>query len=96
NARKNLSKLSGAFMLSISVMAIAGLFLGVGATVAEKAAGVAAVQKIGELLKILGDPVFGALPLLFAAAFVITFTDEAGVAVFAAIIGYLDFSAVQG
>ncbi|UBX97827.1 PTS transporter subunit IIABC [Mycoplasmopsis synoviae] len=96
NVRKILSKLSGAFMLPISVMAIAGLFLGVGATVAEKAAGVAAVQKIGELLKILGDPVFGALPLLFAAAFVIAFTDEAGVAVFAAIIGYLVFSAVQG
>lgn len=32
-AKKFLSRLSGAFMLPISVMAIAGLFLGVGAAI---------------------------------------------------------------
>ncbi|MBW0594580.1 hypothetical protein HUN03_00178 [Mycoplasmopsis anatis] len=96
-ARKILSKISGAFMLPISVMAIAGLFLGVGATISKIGddANIFALQAIGDLIKQFGDPVFGALPLLFAAAFVISFTDEAGVGVFAAVIGYLIFNAVQ-
>lgn len=95
--RKILSKVSGAFMLPISVMAIAGLFLGVGSTIGTigSDANIFALQAIGDLIKQFGDPVFSALPLLFAAAFVISFTDEAGVGVFAAIIGYLVFNAVQ-
>ncbi|ADN68669.1 PTS transporter subunit IIABC [Mycoplasmopsis fermentans] len=105
NFRKILSKISGAFMLPISVMSIAGLFLGVGATISSQSAIVlnnnplSSAAKagivIGDFIKLLGDPIFGAMPLLFAAAFVVAFTDEAGVGVFAAIVGYLVFSAIQ-
>ncbi|MGZ9800597.1 glucose PTS transporter subunit IIA [Mycoplasma sp. AC1221] len=93
--RKVLSKISGAFMLPISVMSIAGLFLGIGAAIATGADEGSTANIIGNLVKQLGDPVFGALPLLFATAFVIAFTDEAGVGVFATIIAFLIFTAVQ-
>lgn len=82
-------------MLPISVMAIAGLFLGVGATIASHSGSNEALEKFGLFIKNLGDPVFGAMPMLFAAAIVVAFTDEAGVGVFAAIIGMLVFSAIQ-
>ncbi|WP_069099822.1 PTS transporter subunit IIABC [Mesomycoplasma ovipneumoniae] len=92
--RKILSKLSGAFMLPISVMSIAGLFLGVGAAIARNANS-GSLKQFGDLIQALGDPIFAGLPVLFAIAFVIAFTDEAGVAVFATVIGYLVFSSVQ-
>lgn len=94
-ARAFLSKLSGAFLLPISVLAIAGLLLGVGATIAGNAGGNKGVEVLGNFIKQLGDPLFGALPLLFTAALAVSFTEEAGVAVFNAIIGYLIFSALQ-
>ncbi|MDW2833854.1 glucose PTS transporter subunit IIA [Mesomycoplasma ovipneumoniae] len=92
--RKILSKISGAFMLPISVMSIAGLFLGVGAAIASNASS-ASLKQFGDFIQALGDPIFGGLPLLFAIAFVIAFTDDAGVAVFATVIGYLVFSSIQ-
>lgn len=82
-------------MLPISVMSIAGLFLGVGAAIAGIDSNNTALVTFGEFIKAFGDPVFAALPMLFAAAFVIAFTDEAGVGVFATIIAYLVFIAVQ-
>ncbi|MCP4336881.1 MAG: PTS transporter subunit EIIC [Mycoplasma sp.] len=92
---KFLSKISGAFMLPISVMAIAGLFLGVGAAIASHSGHNHGVEVFGQFVSKLGDPVFGAMPILFAAAITVAFTEEAGVAVFAAIIGYLTFSMLQ-
>ncbi|MBD5422950.1 MAG: PTS transporter subunit EIIC [Mycoplasma sp.] len=94
-AKAFLSKLSGAFLLPISVLAIAGLILGIGSTIAGNAGGNEALEVFGNFIKQLGDPLFGALPLLFAAALAVSFTEEAGVAVFNAIIGYLIFSALQ-
>lgn len=107
-----LSKISGAFMLPIAVMAIAGLFLGVGAAIESqnpivgnlgnayiegKQYTFASLQanRFGSFIRSLGEPTFAALPLLFAAGFVVAFTEEAGVAVFASIIGYLVFLAIQ-
>ncbi|UVD81528.1 glucose PTS transporter subunit IIA [Mycoplasma iguanae] len=95
-----LSKLSGAFMLPISLMAIAGLFLGVGATIASLAGqdptgSMIHLQRFGKFIENLGSPVFAAMPLVFAAAFVVAYSEEAGVGVFAAIIGYLTFSFIQ-
>lgn len=92
--KRILSQVSGAFMLPISVMAIAGLLLGIGATIEANTVSHGA-KLLGKFIKNLGDPVFGGLPLLFAAAFVIAFTNEAGVGVFAAVISYLVFSALQ-
>ena len=94
-AKAFLSKLSGAFLLPISVLAIAGLLLGVGATIEGNAGGNEGLRIFGSFIKQLGDPLFGALPLLFAAALAVSFTEEAGVAVFNSIIGYLIFSALQ-
>ena len=90
-----MSKLSGAFLLPISILAIAGLFLGIGATIASNSPSGSAGETFGNFVKQLGDPLFGALPLLFAAAIAISFTEEAGVAVFNSIVGYLIFSALQ-
>ncbi|MDW2835281.1 glucose PTS transporter subunit IIA [Mesomycoplasma ovipneumoniae] len=92
--RKILSKLSGAFMLPISVMSIAGLLLGVGAAIANNANS-DSLKQFGAFIQSLGDAVFAGLPVLFAIAFVIAFTDDSGVAVFATLIGYLVFSSVQ-
>lgn len=92
--RQIFSKLSGAFMLPISVMSIAGLLLGVGAAIASNSHSEGG-KIFGQLIQSLGDPVFAALPVLFAMAFVIAFTDEAGVAVFATLIGYLVFVSTQ-
>ena len=86
-----MSKLSGAFMLPISVMAIAGLFLGVGAAFESHTSAV----KFGLFIKALGDPIFGAMPALFMVAVVIAFTEEAGVAVFAGLVSFLIFNAIQ-
>ncbi|MBG0730966.1 PTS transporter subunit IIABC [Mycoplasma sp. 'Moose RK'] len=93
--RKILSKLSGAFMLPISVMSVAGLLLGVGAAIANNSESIFHLNRFGLFIQMLGEPTFAALPLLFAVAFVIAFTDEAGVAVFSTIIGYLVFVAIQ-
>ena len=92
--RAFMSKLSGAFLLPISVLSIAGLLLGVGATIEGNVTG-AAAKDFGAFIKQMGDPIFGVLPLLFAVAVTISFTEEAGVAVFNAIIAYVVFSALQ-
>jgi PTS system glucose-specific IIC component len=95
NLKSFLSKISGAFMLPIAVMALAGLFLGVGATISGQAGNNEGLKVFGNFIKNLGDPIFGAMPILFAAAIVVAFTDDAGVGVFAAIVAYLVFSAIQ-
>ena len=101
-ARAFLSKLSGGFLLPISVLSIAGLFLGIGATIATGAKDPISGNVVnptlfafGSFIQNLGDPIFGILPLLFAIAITISFTEEAGVAVFNAVLGYVIFSALQ-
>ena len=89
--KRFLSKISGAFMLPISVMAIAGLFLGVGAAINSHTEAV----KFGLFIKNLGDPVFSAMPLLFMIAVIISFTDDIGTAVFAGVVAFLVFMAIQ-
>ena len=93
--KRFLSKMSGGFMLPVSVMAIAGLFLGIGAAISSNT-DIEGLKTFGEFIKNMGDPVFGALPLLFCAAIVISFTDNIGNAVFSAIIAFLIFSGLQG
>ena len=94
--KRFLSKISGAFMLPVSVMAIAGLFLGVGAMFTNNDVFTSdGVHKFGTFIKNLGDPVFGAMPLLFLVAIVISFTDDIGTAVFAGIIGFAVFNGLQ-
>ena len=88
------SKLSGSFMLPISIMSIAGLLLGIGSAIETNISDYD-MKHIGTFIKNMGEPIFGAMPVLFAAAIVVGFTEEAGVAVFAVIIAMLVFSSMQ-
>ena len=90
-AKRFLSKISGAFMLPISVMAIGGLFLGVGAAIASHTD----ATVFGSFIQNLGDPIFGAMPALFMVAIVISFTEDIGTAVFAGLVAFLVFNAIQ-
>ena len=89
------SRLSGGFMLPISVMSIAGLLLGIGAAIVSNSSGHPNIIKLGTFIKNIGDPIFAAMPILFAAAIVIAFTDDAGAAVFSVIVAMLIFSSIQ-
>lgn len=81
-------------MLPISVMALAGLMLGVGAAIASNATS-DGLQTFGKFIQNFGDPVFSAMPILFTMAMIIAFTDDIGTAVFAGLVGFLVFNALQ-
>ncbi|MDK2819670.1 MAG: PTS transporter subunit EIIC, partial [Mycoplasmataceae bacterium] len=95
--REFIAKLSKGLMLPIAMLPIAGLFLGIGATIATQGsnAGVEGLIILGNFLKIPGDVIFGALPVLFAIAIAIAFTKDAAAAALSAFVGYLVFSGVQ-
>lgn len=92
--RKFFSQLSGAFMLPISVMAVAGLFLGIGAAINSNAT-VDELKTFGSFIQNIGDPIFGSMPVLFLIAIIVSYTDDVGTAVFAGVVGFLVFNAVQ-
>lgn len=90
-----LQKLSRAFMLPIALLPIAGLFLGIGATIASDAVTAAGgLKTFGIFLKMIGEVPFANLPVLFAISVAIAFTDDAGVAGLTALVGFLIFVAV--
>lgn len=93
--REFISKLSRGLMLPIAMLPIAGLFLGVGAAIVTNAGGNAGLEIFGNFLKIPGDVIFGALPVLFAIAIAIAFTGDAGPAALSAFVGYLVFGGIQ-
>ena len=88
------ARLPGSFLVPIAVLSVSGLFLGLGSIISGNATSDPA-KDFGSFIKNLGQPIFDILPLLFAAAVVITYTEEAGIAVFNVIIGYAVFSAIQ-
>ncbi len=94
-----IQRLGRGLMLPIAILPIAGLFLGVGAGInnALIAAGVTAQDAFifGDVIKSIGDVVFANLPILFAIAIAITFTNDAGAAGLAAFVGWLVFNAIQ-
>lgn len=91
-----LQKLSKSFMLPIALLPIAGLFLGIGATIETlaKNADAEAWETFGTFLKMMGDVPFANLPVLFAISVAIAFTNDAGVAGLTALIGFLIFVVV--
>ena len=95
--REFLAKLSKGLMLPIAMLPVAGLLLGIGATISSQAAnqGILGLETFGNILRIAGDVIFGALPVLFAIAIAIAFTKDAGAAGLSAFIGYLVFAALQ-
>lgn len=91
------AKLSKGLMLPIAMLPIAGLFLGIGAAIATSGVNSdnEALKTFGNFLKVPGDVIFGALPVLFAIAIAIAFTGDAGPAALAAFVGFLVFSGLQ-
>lgn len=90
-----IAKLSKGLMLPIAMLPIAGIFLGVGAAIETGAGTNEGLKIFGSFLKIPGDVIFGALPVLFAIAIAIAFTGDAGPAGLAALVGFLVFSGLQ-
>lgn len=95
--REFIAKLSKGLMLPIAMLPIAGLFLGIGATIATQGANnhIEGLIIFGNFLKLPGDVIFGALPVLFAIAIAIAFTKDAGAAGLSALVGFLVFSGIQ-
>ncbi len=95
--REFIAKLSKGLMLPIAMLPIAGLFLGIGATIATQGANanIEGLVVLGNFIKLPGDVIFGALPVLFAIAIAIAFTKDAGAAGLSALVGFLVFSGIQ-
>ncbi len=95
SAREFIAKLSRGLMLPIAMLPIAGIFLGVGSAIVNNAGNDAGLMLFGNFLKVPGDVIFGALPVLFAIAIAIAFTKDAGPAALSALIGFLVFAGLQ-
>lgn len=95
--REFIAKLSKGLMLPIAMLPVAGLFLGIGATIATQGANanIEGLVVLGNFIKLPGDVIFGALPVLFAIAIAIAFTKDAGAAGLSALVGFLVFSGIQ-
>ncbi|PQP78353.1 PTS sugar transporter [Spiroplasma sp. ChiS] len=90
-----LSKLSKAFLLPIALLPIAGIFLGVGATISSKVDPASAAWYFGNFLNKMGDIAFGNLPVLFCISVTMAYTEDAGVAALTSVVGFLVFNAIQ-
>lgn len=95
NTREFIAKLSRGLMLPIAMLPVAGIFLGVGSAIANNANNDQGLLLFGNFLKVPGDVIFGALPVLFAIAIAIAFTKDAGPAALSALIGFLVFAGLQ-
>ncbi|AGM26403.1 PTS system glucose-specific IIBC component [Spiroplasma syrphidicola EA-1] len=90
-----LSKLSKAFLLPIALLPIAGIFLGVGATITSKVDANTGIWFFGNFLNKMGDIAFGNLPVLFCISVAMAYTEDAGVAALTSVVGFLVFNAIQ-
>ncbi len=103
-------KLSSGLMIPIALLPIAGLFLGVGAgfeNVINQAyknaldAGTVTQHQVDQyayvftIFKMIGDLIFGNLPVLFCLGVALAFSDDVGVAVFTGVIAWIVFNATQ-
>ena len=95
NSREFIGKLSRGLMLPISLLPVAGLFLGIGAAIVNGSNGNEGLELFGKFLQLPGDAIFGALPVLFAIAIAITFTRDAGTAGLSALVAFLAFGGIQ-
>ena len=95
SGKEFIATLSKGLMLPIAMLPIAGLFLGIGAAIVTNAGTNDALTIFGNFLKMPGDVIFGALPVLFAIAIAIAFTKDSGPAALSALVGFLVFSALQ-
>jgi PTS system glucose-specific IIC component len=91
-----LQKIGKSLMLPVSVLPIAGILLGVGASIAGAENLPEWLIQTGLIMKVSGDAIFGMLPLIFAIGVVLGFTDNDGVAAMAATVGYFVLTAALG
>ncbi|MGL4562383.1 MAG: PTS transporter subunit EIIC [Brevinema sp.] len=96
-----LQKLGQALMLPVAVLPVAGILLGIGAGVpsALSAQGTYLPQGVANLFAIMataGDSIFAILPLLFALAVTIAFTNNDGTSALASLSGYFVFLGTMG
>lgn len=87
-------KLGKSLMLPVSVLPVAGILLGVGGALVNGADQngwnlPAFLRIFFEIMANSGDPIFGALPLLFAIGVALGLTKNDGVSALAATVGYL-------
>ncbi|MGE5152523.1 MAG: PTS transporter subunit EIIC, partial [Bdellovibrio bacteriovorus] len=90
-----LQKIGKALMLPVSVLPVAGILLGVGASIAREASNPWWVE-IGRIMSASGESIFIILPLIFAIGVVLGFTKNDGVAAMAATVGYFVLLAALG
>ncbi len=90
-----LQKIGKALMLPVSVLPIAGILLGIGASIAREAQ-TPWIAEIGRIMSASGDAIFMILPLIFAIGVVLGFTKNDGVAAMAATVGYFVLLAALG
>ena len=88
-----LQKIGQALMLPVSVLPVAGLLLGIGASYSGHNY---ALVQVFTIMKQSGDVIFGNLPLLFAVGVALGFTENDGVSAIAATIGFLVMTATLG
>lgn len=91
-----LQKVGKALMLPVSVLPVAGILLGVGASIAGSDSLAPWLITVGEIMEASGGAVFGILPLIFAIGVVVGFTDNDGVAALSATVGYFVLIAALG
>ncbi|EOA07091.1 Phosphotransferase system PTS, glucose-specific IIBC component [Mycoplasma yeatsii 13926] len=100
-----LSKLSKAFLLPIALLPIAGVFLGVGATIADNtkildsagqlASAQSAFYYIGSAMKAMGAVCFDNLPVFFCISVALAYTKDSGIAALTALVGFLVLNGIQ-
>lgn len=95
NTFGGLQKIGKALMLPVSVLPVAGILLGVGASVAREVQ-TPWIAEIGRIMSASGDAIFMILPLIFAIGVVLGFTKNDGVAAMAATVGYFVLLAALG
>jgi len=86
-----LQKIGKSLMLPVAVLPVSGLLLGIGAANFEWIPSI-----LSALMKNSGDVIFGNLPLIFAIAVALGFTNNDGVSAIAAAIGYVVLLATLG
>jgi len=91
-----LQKIGKSLMLPVSVLPVAGILLGVGASIAGAEELPVWLINIGLIMKVSGGAIFGILPLIFAIGVVLGFTNNDGVAALAATVGYFVMTAALG
>lgn len=96
-----MQKLGKSLMLPVSVLPVAGILLGVGGAVLNGAEQnnwdlPGPVRLLFEIMRDSGDPIFGALPLIFAIGVALGMTKNDGVSALAATVGFLVMTATMG